>query len=331
MNVSTARLAHGIDIAAFTEVTAALSRPQKRLPCKYFYDEKGAQLFEEICRLPEYYPTRTELQILRANAAAISTWIGPHARIVEFGSGSGEKTRLLLRELSDVAEYVPVDISGAQLQSFAHDLEATFPKLSVRPVCADYTHAFHLPHCLTECGRTIVFFPGSTIGNFTPTEARDFMQNAAHIAGPHGGLLIGVDLRKDRGTLERAYNDSAGVTAEFNLNILAHINRICDADFDIDAFEHRAVYDEARGRIEMHLISRTAQRVTLGRTLRRPVTVGFAPGEVIVTEYSDKYDVVGFQEIAVKAGFTPAMVWTDPHHRFSVQAFDVSAAASSSS
>ena len=331
MNVSTARTSQGIDVAAFTEVTAGLSHLQKRLPCKYFYDEKGAQLFEDICKLPEYYPTRTELQILRANAAAIATWVGPRARIVEFGSGSGEKTRVLLRELEDVAEYVPVDISGEQLRAFADDLAETFPRLSVRPVCADYTHAFRLRQCRTECSRTIVFFPGSTIGNFTPAEARDFLKNAAHIAGPKGGLLIGVALRKDRDTLERAYNDSAGVTAEFNLNILAHINRICDADFDIDAFEHRAVYDQARGRIEMHLISRAAQRVTLGRGLRRPVTINFKPGEVIVTEYSYKYDVSGFQEIAEKAGFTPAMVWTDPHHRFSVQAFDVSAAASSSS
>ena len=325
MNTSTARLAHGVDVAILTEVAAGLSRPQKQLPCKLFYDEKGAQLFEQICTLPEYYPTRTELQILRANAAAMAHWIGPHARIVEFGSGSGEKTRLLLRQLEAVAEYVPVDISGGQLRTFARDLSRAFPGLNVRPVCADYTHAFALPKSNQHVERTVVFFPGSTIGNFTPSEARDFLRNAADIAGHDGGLLIGVDLRKDSATLERAYNDGAGVTAAFNLNMLEHINRVCDADFDIAAFEHRAIYDQARGRIEMHLFSRKAQEVTLGRSLTRPLQVRFAAGEVIVTEYSYKYDIAGFQEIAAGAGFTPAMVWTDPHHRFSVQAFDVSA------
>jgi dimethylhistidine N-methyltransferase len=314
--------AHSIDSALLTEVAAGLLKPNKTLPCKLFYDERGAQLFERICTLPEYYPTRTELQILRTHGRDMAAWIGSAARVVEFGSGSGEKTRVLLTHAREVTEYVPIDIAHSQLLAFARDLGRTLPWLHVRPVCADYTRELTLPASARPVARTVVFFPGSTIGNFEPADARAFLRNAAAICGRGGGLLIGVDLRKDRATLERAYNDAQGITAAFNLNLLTHINRVCDADFDVSAFAHRAIYDEARGRIEMHLVSRAPQLVTLARSLPRPTRVRFAAGEVMLTEYSYKYDITGFQSLARQAGFAPAAVWTDPNHRFSVHAFD---------
>lgn len=315
--------AHSIDTALFTEVAAGLLKPRKTLPCKLFYDEQGAALFERICTLPEYYPTRTELQILRTHGSEMAAWIGRAARIVEFGSGSGEKTRVLLTHADDVTEYVPVDIAQSQLLAFARALGRNLPWLHVRPVCGDYTRELTLPAPARPCARTVVFFPGSTIGNFEPAEARAFLRNAATICGRGGGLLIGVDLRKDRTTLECAYNDAQGITAAFNLNMLTHINRVCDADFDVSAFAHRAIYDEARGRIEMHLMSRRQQVVTLARSTPRPTRIHFAAAEAILTEYSYKYDISDFQALAAQARFAPAAVWTDPHRRFSVHAFDV--------
>lgn len=319
---ATAR-AHRIDSALLTEVAAGLLGPRKLLPCKLFYDERGAQLFERICTLPEYYPTRTELQILRTHGSELAAWIGRAARIVEFGSGSGEKTRVLLDRANDVSEYVPIDIAQSQLLAFARDLGRSLPWLRVRPVCGDYTRELTLPASAQPCTRTVIFFPGSTIGNFEPAEAQAFLRNAATICGPGGGLLIGVDLRKDRTTLERAYNDAQGITAAFNLNILTHVNRVCDADFEVGEFAHRAIYDEARGRIEMHLVSRAQQVVTLARSTPRPTRIELAAGEAILTEYSYKYDVAGFQSLAARAGFARAAVWTDPNQRFSVHAFDV--------
>lgn len=306
----------------FTEVLAGLRRKQKQMPCKLFYDEAGAALFEQICALPEYYPTRAELGILRARSDEMADWIGPRARIIEFGSGSGDKTRVLLRQLQQPGEYVPIDISETQLRTFAEALETDLPGLRVRPVCADYTQPLTLPHATEPFARTIVFFPGSTIGNFEPDEAVAFLRNAQRTAGTGGGLLIGVDLRKDRATLEHAYNDAAGVTAAFNLNMLTHVNRICDADFDIGRFVHRAIYDEARGRIEMHLVSCERQWVTLAQYSPNPERVPFAADEQIITEYSYKYDIAGFQELAHAAGFRPRAVWTDAQHLFSVHAFD---------
>jgi dimethylhistidine N-methyltransferase len=253
----------------------------------------------------------------------LAAWIGRAARIVEFGSGSGEKTRVLLARADDVVEYVPIDISQSQLLTFARDLGRSLPWLQVRPVCADYTRELALPAPARPCARTVVFFPGSTIGNFEPLEARAFLRNAAAICGPGGGLLIGVDLRKDRTILERAYNDAQGITAAFNLNMLTHINRVCDADFDVSAFAHRAIYDEARGRIEMHLISGRRQLVTLARSLPRPTRIHFDADEAILTEYSYKYDISEFQALAAQARFAPAAVWTDSDRRFSVHAFDV--------
>lgn len=323
MKTASTPRAHSIDTALLTEVTAGLLKPRKTLPCKLFYDEQGARLFERICLLPEYYPTRTELQILRTHGGAMAAWIGAAARIVEFGSGSGEKTRILLAHAADVTEYVPIDIAHSQLQAFARDLGRSLPWLHVRPVCGDYTRELTLPAPAQPGTRTVVFFPGSTIGNFEPAQACAFLRNAAKICGPGGGLLIGVDLRKDKATLERAYNDSQGITAAFNLNMLTHINRVCDADFEVTAFAHRAIYDEARGRIEMQLISRAPQVVTLARSTPRPTRIHFAAHEAILTEYSYKYDVPDFQTLAGRACFAPAAVWTDPHRRFSVHAFDV--------
>ena len=300
------------------EVLEGLQREPKQLPPKYFYDEAGAALFERICTLPEYYPTRTELGILHAHAADMAGWIGPHARIIEFGSGSGDKTRVLLEHLRDPAEYIPIDIATSQLATLARTL-ARVPALEglrITPISADYTRPIQLP---TTDNRSIVFFPGSTIGNFEPDAAIEFLHNAADLVGSKGGLLIGVDLRKDKATLESAYNDAAGVTAAFNLNMLTHINRISDADFDVTRFRHRALYDEGAGRIEMYLDSTADQVVTVGGA-----PIHFKAGESILTEYSYKYDIAGFQELAAKAGFTPAAVWTDSRAMFSVQAFNAS-------
>jgi L-histidine Nalpha-methyltransferase len=296
------------------EVLAGLQRTRKQLPPKLFYDDAGAVLFERICTLPEYYPTRTELGILHAHAHAMAKWVGPHARIIEFGSGSGDKTRVLLENLDSPSEYIPIDIAADQLRALAHDLARALPRLQVTAIHQDYTKPIVLP---PSSSRSIVFFPGSTIGNFEPAEARAFLERAARLVGNGGGLLVGVDLRKDKTTLERAYNDAAGVTAEFNLNMLSHINRICDADFDTSRFEHYAPYNEERGRIEMYLVSRAAQVVTVAG-----VRIPFEPNESILTEYSYKYDIRGFQELAGEAGFTPAGVWTDSARWFSVQAFD---------
>jgi L-histidine Nalpha-methyltransferase len=297
------------------EVLAGLQHEQKQLPPKLFYDDAGAALFERICTLPEYYPTRTELGIMRAHALAVAAWVGPHARIIEFGSGSGEKTRVLLENLDEPDEYIPIDIAADQLRDLAGDLSRALPGLRVTAIHQDYTKPVVLP---ASERRSIVFFPGSTIGNFEPEDARAFLERAARLAGTGGGLLIGVDLRKDRATLERAYNDATGVTAEFNLNMLSHINRICDADFDISRFVHYAPYNEERGRIEMYLVSREKQVVTVAG-----VRIPFERDEPILTEYSYKYDIDGFQVLAREAGFTPAAVWTDPAQWFSVQAFDV--------
>lgn len=311
------KLPHPVEDALVTEILEGLAQPRRMLPCKLFYDERGAELFERICELPEYYPTRTEHGILRAHGAEMAAWIGPHARIIEFGSGSGDKTRMLLNELEAPREYVAIDIAETQLRAFTNDLARAYPELSVRDVCADYTQPVTLPD--TSAERSIVFFPGSTIGNFEPAAALDFLRNAATLCD---GLLIGVDLKKDKLTLERAYNDQQGVTAEFNLNMLRHVNHICDADFSVEAFQHRAFYDEQHGRIEMHLISMADQTVRLARSTATPQVIELKRCEPIVTEYSYKYSIEQFQALASQAGFTPIHVWTDSQNRFSVQAFD---------
>lgn len=289
-----------------------LSAPRKTLPCKYFYDARGSELFDRICELPEYYPTRTETAILRDRIDEIAEVMPFGAALIEYGSGSSTKTRLLLDRLDDLAAYVPVDISGSHLLRSAWRLRARYPRLSVRPVCADFTQPFNLPD-LDDRPR-VVFFPGSTIGNFGPEDAVDLLAGMADVAGPGGGLLIGVDLLKSPEILIPAYDDAAGVTAAFNLNLLARINRELGGTFDLDAFSHRAVFNDDLGRIEMHLVSEIEQVAEVDGTPFR-----FAEGETIHTENSHKYSREQFAALAARAGWRVDTVWTDPAELFSVQ------------
>lgn len=293
-------------------VIDGLSQPQKRLSSKYFYDERGSKLFDQITRLPEYYPTRTETALLRAHARVFAELIGPHASVVEFGSGSSTKIRILLDALDAPAAYVPIDISREHLIASAKDLADAYPDLPVVPVAADYTQPLTLPEIPGEVVR-IGFFPGSTIGNFSYAEAVGFLRTAATELGTDNGLLIGVDLKKDPDILRAAYNDRAGVTAQFNLNILRHINRELGADFDLDGFTHNAVWRPEKGRIEMHLVSKRAQRVRIDGQVFE-----FAAGESIHTEDSHKYTVAEFHALAAEAGWRAHRHWTDPDDLFSV-------------
>jgi dimethylhistidine N-methyltransferase len=297
-------------------VLNGLGRARKAIPCKFFYDARGSALFEEICRLPEYYPTRTEIAILEENAGEIAAQMGPHSRIIEFGSGASRKARILLQALDRPAAYVPVDISGEHLREAAAGLAEDFPELPVIAVCADYTGPFPLPPLPGPSGKRVGFFPGSTIGNFEPAAAGRFLANCARILGPGGEMLIGVDLKKDTEILEAAYNDRTGVTAAFNLNLLDRINRELDGDLDLDLFEHVAFYNEAEGRIEIYIRSLAdRQAVIAGRQ------IAFAAGELIHTEYSYKYAVPEFRALAAGAGFRPVDTWTDPAELFSVHYF----------
>jgi L-histidine Nalpha-methyltransferase len=294
------------------DLLAGLSARPKRLAPKYFYDAAGSQLFERITELPEYYPTRTELRILADHAADIARFVPDGAALVEFGSGSSTKVRLLLKELPRLGAYVPVDISAEFLEEEAARLRQEFPSLAVMPVAADFTQPFALPHGLPR--RPLSgFFPGSTIGNFEPDAARDFLRLAGRILGPRATFVVGVDLAKDRRILEPAYDDAAGVTAQFNLNVLARANRELGANFDLAAFAHRTFYNAERSRIEMHLVSRTAQSVrVLGRSFV------FAAGESIHTENSCKYTVEAFSALAGEAGWRSAAVFLDADALFSV-------------
>ncbi|HZO16802.1 MAG TPA: L-histidine N(alpha)-methyltransferase [Polyangiaceae bacterium] len=293
------------------EVLEGLSQTPRTLPCKYFYDERGAELFERICELDEYYLTRADLEATREHIHRIAERVGSGARLVELGSGAGIKTRILLEHL-DVASYVPVDISAEQLARTADALAASFPDLDVRPVAADYTQSVELPN--SNAARTVVYFPGSTIGNFHPPEVVAFLRRMRALVAPDGGALIGVDLKKDRATLERAYDDRAGVTALFNKNLLERINTELGGDFELDRWEHRAFYDENRGRIEMHLVSTIAQRITVGGQ-----SFDFAAGEFIRSEVSYKYSLADFARLATEAMLTVEDVWLDPRQRFSLQ------------
>ena len=295
------------------DVRAGLSQTRKSLPPKYFYDAQGCALFEAICELPEYYLTRAETALMNSHVGDIARRLGPACALIEYGSGSGRKTRILLAAASPVA-YVPIDIARVQLDATAAEIAREFPGLQVVAVCADYMRSFSLPD-LESLGarRRIVYFPGSTIGNLTPAEATAFLKNARGQVKAGGGMLIGVDLKKDASRLNAAYNDSRGVTAAFNLNLLARINRELGADFDLAAFRHRAFYDEALGRIEMHLESTRAQSVTIGgRALR------FRAGETIHTENSYKYSIRDFQELARAAGLSPVTCWMDSEQLFGV-------------
>ncbi len=296
-----------------SETIAGLSQPQKMLPCKFFYDEQGSRLFNEICELEEYYPTRTENQILRDNIKEIGGLIGRGCRLVEFGSGTSTKTRHLLTHLPDISEYIPIDISGQQLVESAIQLASEFPDLEINPIEADYGEILNLPNSRRKRKRTVAFFPGSTIGNLQPDEAIAFLRNIAFLCGNEGALLIGVDRKKGKWILEAAYNDRNGVTAKFNLNILARANRELGADFNLAEFHHRARYNETHGRIEMHLVSRRPQIVRVDSQ-----EFSFQEREYITTEYSYKYTLKGFERLALKAGFEPVQNWEDPGQLFSV-------------
>ncbi len=298
------------------EVLSGLSSSPKSLPCKFFYDQRGSELFERICELEEYYPTRTEMSIMRRFSGEMAECLGEDCLLVEFGSGSSLKTRVLLDEMVRPAGYVPLDISREHLLASSARLSQAYPDLDVAAVCADYTRPFTLPEGLRPSRRTCVYFPGSTIGNFDPEEALPFLRQTARVCGSEGLLLIGVDLKKDPEVLRQAYNDAEGVTALFNLNILRRINRELDADFDLAQWEHLAFYNAAPGRIEMHLRSRTGQSVHIaGQTIR------FSEGETIHTENSHKYTPREFARLASEAGFERLKIWTDPESLFSVQCF----------
>lgn len=295
------------------DVLAGLGQTPKSLPCKHFYDRRGSELFDRICELPEYYPTRTEAAIIRAHARDIAAAIGPGAALVEYGSGSSTKTRLLLDELIEPAAYIPVDISAEHLDATAERLSTAYPSLSVVPVAADFTKPFELPSLPREPSHYAAYFPGSTIGNFTQGEASQLLKQIARLVGVGGGLVIGIDLQKETAILEAAYNDTAGVTAAFNKNLLERINRELDADLDIEAFSHQAVYDESAGRISISLVSEIAQEATI-----EGERFVFAKGEAIHTEYSHKYTLPGFAELAAEAGFALHQSWTDPQDWFAV-------------
>lgn len=290
--------------------------PRRTLPPKYLYDEAGARLFERITELEAYYPTRTELGIFELHAEEMAARLGPDCRVVEFGSGSGIKIRTLLDHLERPTAYIPVDISRAQLLEFARDIAAEFPGLAVHPLAADYTAEFTLPAADPAPRRTVVFFPGSTIGNFEPHEAEGFLRRTAALCGPGGACLIGVDLAKDPAVIERAYNDPEGVTAEFNLNLLRRIDRECGADFDLAAWRHEAPYVAARKRIEMRLVSTRSQTVTLPDDARAPHHLRFEEGEYITTEYSYKYGIDDFTALAARAGWQVERLWTDEKRWF---------------
>jgi dimethylhistidine N-methyltransferase len=311
----TIRLEHPAPTAIeeFAEaVWDGLSSPRKRLPCQYFYDARGSELFEEITRLEEYYPTRTEMGILREHARAMAEPSGRHAVLVEFGSGSSRKTELVLAALDQPRAYVPIDVSHAALEGARPRLKWRFPGLEILPVHASFCDPLMLP-ARAHAAHKLGFFPGSTIGNFDPPDAVRLLGNFARLLGPGSRLIIGVDLDKDAKRLEAAYDDAKGVTAAFNLNLLARINRELDGDFDLSRFRHLARYDQDLERIEMHLVSRVRQTV---RVLGRPFQ--FAAGETIHTENSYKYSVERFHALAGAAGWRPAKVWMDRARDFSV-------------
>lgn len=294
-------------------IVAGLSQARKTISPKYFYDETGSRLFEEITQLPEYYLTNTELGIMEACVEDIAALAGESASLIEFGSGSSMKTRMLLRHLHSPAAYVPVDISEEHLLDSQRSIRADFPDVEVIPVVADFTHPFDLPNPTTLPLKNIVYFPGSTIGNFERDDAIELLRVMYQEAGQDGALVIGVDLQKNPAVIHAAYNDSGGITARFNINMLRHLNREFGADFDLDSFTHRATYDADSGRIVMELVSALDQSVRID-----DAQIQFAAGETITTEYSHKYTLDDFEAMARIAGFSVARVWTDPRQWFAV-------------
>jgi dimethylhistidine N-methyltransferase len=307
---------HAADAEFESDILAGLRAVPKRIPAKYFYDAEGSLLFEQITELPEYYPTRTEMKILRDHGKAIGKLIPEGAALVEFGSGSSRKARLLLRAAPKLAAYVPVDICGEMIENEAAELRRVRPQLPVLPVVADICKPFNLPAVARSARARVGFFPGSTIGNFEPHEAADFLRNAAHILGEGATLIIGVDLIKPSEVLNAAYNDKNGVTAKFNKNMLVRINRELGANFKLECFEHHAFYNRERNRIEMHLASMKRQKVRIAGE-----TIDFRAGETIHTENSYKYSVDSLNALAGGVGWQPIQVWTDPNKYFAVAAF----------
>ena len=297
------------------EVLEGLKKEQKTLPSKYFYDERGSDLFEQITKLEEYYPTRSELEILKKYSGEMADLIGSNSLLIEFGSGSSEKVRYLLDQLQEIAGYVPVDISADFLKEQADRLRNEYPELPVYPIAADYTRPFEIDYEIAESKREI-FFPGSTIGNFQPVRAKKFLLGSADLLGLNGGLLIGVDMKKDTDVLKRAYNDKQGITAKFNKNILLHINRELDAGFDTDLFKHHAFYNELEGRIEMHLISLQDHSVEVAGE-----KIDFLKDETIHTENSYKYNPDEFESL-ISERYKRIKTWIDAKGWFSVHYFE---------
>jgi len=295
-------------------VLTGLAQPQKSLPPKFFYDEAGAALFEDITRTEEYYLTRTELALLEAIMPTVADLAGPRSVVIEPGGAASTKIRVVLDHLTRPAGYIPIDISRAHLIETARRIAESYPDIAVGAVCADFLDVAGLPPAADGIGgRRLGFFPGSTIGNFAPDQAVTILKWFGTIVGPDGALLIGVDVKKDRAVLDAAYNDRAGVTAAFNRNLLHRINRELGADIEVDSFDHVAFFNERLGCIEMHLRSRRAQRVTIGGQ-----AFDFAADETIHTENSYKYDPAEFAELAGRAGLRAAHHWTDPAQQFSV-------------
>jgi dimethylhistidine N-methyltransferase len=306
------------DPSLVEDILRGLRSTPKRLSPTYFYDERGSRLFDEICELPEYYITRTETAILERHACEIARCIGENVMLVELGSGASTKTRLLLDELPNLAAYVPVDISRTHLLSAARRIAASYPGLEVLPVCADFTQPFTLPKLRRAFSRVVIFFPGSTLGNFDPPAAIELMRTMGTLANRSTrqplGLVIGFDLVKDPSTLERAYDDAAGVTAEFNLNVLRRLNHELDANFDLHAFRHQAVWVPEHSRIEMRLISCAAQNVSIAGEI-----ISFTAEEPIITEHCNKYTPEMFARQAQAAGWVQQETWADAARYFNVQ------------
>jgi L-histidine Nalpha-methyltransferase len=293
------------------DVIAGLSLPQKALPPKYFYDAAGSKLFEKICRLPEYYLTRAELELTRRNIGALARFAGRRCELIEYGSGESVKTRLLVRALRPAA-YLPVDISAAALDLATRKLAREFPWLKIIPLTADFSRPIQIP-VMNAKARRVVYFPGSTIGNFTPEESHAFLRMTRGQVGPEGAMLVGVDLKKDPAILHAAYNDSRSVTATFNLNLLARASRELGADFDLRRWRHYAFYNAPLGRIEMHLASLKRQTVNVSA-----YRFSFETGETIHTENSYKYSVEEFRALAARAGFLGKHLWTDSKGLFAL-------------
>lgn len=295
------------------EILHGLRASPKRISPKYFYDDRGSELFDEICRLPEYYPTRTEQRIMRENLPEIAELVGSQAAVIEFGAGSNAKARQLLRGLENPSAYVPVEISGDYLAEQVAELSKEFPDVNMKAVVADFTKPFDLPRHKVEPRRNLIFFPGSTIGNFTRHDAADLLRVMRYEARSDGCLLIGVDLIKSADIIRAAYNDKQGVTAEFNKNVLAHLNAGVGANFEPKWFRHEAIYDRDHDRIEMRLISLCRHSVKFAGE-----AIEFFDGEHIVTEYSHKYSIGGFTELAAQSGWQSQAHWTDDDGLFSV-------------